>query len=76
MPKENIKPIRDYDDYGNRHSVLSVGWSGQDVHVNATAWYDSNEREQVVAVCLDRDGINRLIRALRKARDHAFGADA
>lgn len=27
-------------------------------------------------VHLDRDGINRLIRALRKARDQAFGADA
>jgi len=25
---------------------------------------------------LDRDGINRLIRSLRKARDAAFGADA
>jgi hypothetical protein len=27
-------------------------------------------------VTLDRDGINRAIRALRKARDSAFGADA
>lgn len=27
-------------------------------------------------VTLDRDGINRAIRALRKARDAAFGADA
>lgn len=27
-------------------------------------------------VTLDRDGINRTIRALRKARDAAFGADA
>lgn len=25
---------------------------------------------------LDRDGINRLIRVLRRARDSAFGADA
>ena len=25
---------------------------------------------------LDREGVNRLIRALRKARDQAFGADA
>jgi hypothetical protein len=29
-----------------------------------------------IFVDLDRDGINRLIRALRKARDQAFGADA
>lgn len=29
-----------------------------------------------LSVDLDRDGINRLIRALRKARDQAFGADA
>lgn len=27
-------------------------------------------------IALDRDGINHLIRALRKARDQAFGADA
>lgn len=27
-------------------------------------------------VTLNRDGLNRLIRALRKARDAAFGADA
>jgi hypothetical protein len=27
-------------------------------------------------VNLDREGLNRLIRALRKARDRAFGADA
>lgn len=27
-------------------------------------------------LCLDREGINRLIRTLRKARDQAFGADA
>lgn len=27
-------------------------------------------------VHLDRAGINRMIRALRKARDYAFGADA
>lgn len=27
-------------------------------------------------VTLDRDGINRAIRALREARDKAFGADA
>lgn len=25
---------------------------------------------------LDREGVNRLIRALRKARDQSFGADA
>lgn len=27
-------------------------------------------------VTLDRDGANRLIRAVRRARDEAFGADA
>lgn len=27
-------------------------------------------------MALDRNGINRLIRSLRKARDQAFGADA
>ena len=29
-----------------------------------------------VFMSLDRDGINRLVRSLRKARDAAFGSDA
>lgn len=37
--------------------------------------YDPIE-DQGLFVQLDRFGINRLIRTLRKARDDAFGADA
>lgn len=31
---------------------------------------------EVLDLNLDRDGINRLIRLLRRARDQAFGSDA
>ena len=34
------------------------------------------QRRAGLDVLLDRDGINRLIRALRKARDAAYGSDA
>ncbi len=36
----------------------------------------TGDRVEGVFISLDRDGINRLIRSLRKARDQAHGADA
>lgn len=47
-------------------TVGTVNPEAGDVHDPATGWH----------VPLDRDGVNRLIRSLRKARDQAFGADA
>lgn len=35
-----------------------------------------NEVEAAVSIGLDRDGINMLIRDLRKMRDRVFGGDA
>jgi hypothetical protein len=61
---------------------LTVGWGRESQHVQVATLaggdYDEvggNQRPGLY-VQLDRDGINRLIRALRKARDAAFGADA
>lgn len=45
--------------------ALVDSWSREDRYL-ATGLYAT----------LDRNGINRLIRALRRARDQAFGADA
>lgn len=59
--------------------VAEVGWTRNlpgislatidpdaEVGTPASGWY----------IHLDRDGVNRLIRTLRKARDQAFGSDA
>ena len=61
---------------------LTVGWGRESQHVQVATLaggdydeVDGNKRPGVY-VQLDRDGINRLIRSLRKARDAAFGADA
>jgi hypothetical protein len=59
---------------------LHVGWTPNlgSVQVAALAGGDyANDLERPgYYVDLDRDGINRMIRILRKARDAAFGADA
>lgn len=61
---------------------VTVGWGRESQHVQVATLaggdYDEvggNERPGLY-VQLDRDGINRLIRSLRKARDAAFGSDA
>jgi len=38
--------------------------------------FEPGERFDGWRLTFDRDGLNRLIRVLRKARDAAFGADA
>lgn len=57
---------------------VHVGWA-KDRHVEiGVAQFDPSREtpSDGVFTTLDRDGINRLIRSLRKARDAAFGADA
>lgn len=54
--------------------VVHVGWQRGTEYVEvATIAPDGQDLEQAR---LDRDGINRLIRCLRKARDAAYGSDA
>lgn len=61
-----------------RRRGVHVGWTrNQHAEVGVASFDISREMpEDGVSVSLDRDGINRLIRALRRARDAAFGADA
>lgn len=83
MPKERI--------YGDRRSDpnafdMSVTWSAANsAHSTAGDGYEGRvfvgvveqtEDQPMSAAMLDRSSINRLIRALRRARDHAFGSDA
>lgn len=38
-------------------------------------WQDEGDHHTGLWATLDRDGINRLIRSLRRARDQAYGKD-
>lgn len=82
MPKENI------NDRGNRDFRVEVSWSPDAGYVQIATVHrktpatmpgdDPGDPDQPLDgwhATLDRDGINRTIRALRKARDAAFGRD-
>lgn len=57
---------------------VHVGWTkGRYVEVGVATFDPSREMPTGgVFMSLDRDGCNRLIRSLRKARDAAYGSDA
>lgn len=80
MPKETINP-RHHGTDDSPAPFVRVGWDRVgcvQVATLAGGDYDEvggNARPGFYAE-LDRYGINRLIRTLRKARDQAFGADA
>lgn len=62
-------------------NFLQVGWDRNAGHVQAGVLQGGDHDESKkpgrgLYVQLDRPGINRLIRLLRKARDAAYGADA
>lgn len=81
MPRETVR-----DSAGLYNP--QVGWSNGTVQLGLETasgeslidvlddnYSDSKDAKSIWS-SLDRDGINRLIRLLRKARDGAFGADA
>ena len=71
-----------YENYSTLPArVVSVSW-GRDSHVTVGAHECVSEEqsgneiiESGFHVSLDRDQVNNVIRALRKARDQAFGRD-
>lgn len=55
---------------------LKLAW-GRDTYVQAAIVTDDDvDGFEAQHISLNRYGINRLIRSLRKARDQAYGADA
>jgi hypothetical protein len=73
MPKEVITNGA----YRRGEPWLQVGWSRDTfVQIGVRAENESEHPDAVRFCDLDREGINKLIRALRKARDQAYGADA
>lgn len=72
MPKELVHGLPAEGAPGG--PVVHVGWTRGTEYVEvATIGADGQELE---LARLNRDGINRLIRTLRKARDGAYGSDA
>lgn len=84
MPKETVegrwfgKPPKDATTGAllpADNSVVSVAW-GRNRDATIGVIKDNEVTGAQCWVDLDRDGINRLIRSLRKARDQAYGQDA
>jgi hypothetical protein len=85
MPKTNIyPPCPTPDGVANRR--VEVGWMGGTVQVATTLLtnpanltvddpHAEPEWKSDSYVDLDRQGVNNLIRALRQARDKAYGRD-
>lgn len=59
-------------------SMVKVGWTKDAEHVEiALVWGPDLELpDEFRHAQMDRNGLNRLIRTLRTARDDAFGKDA
>lgn len=86
MPKEHIEDRwTGHDDDAvaeGSPAKIKVGWSREAEHVEvATVAPDDRTLRPTPEgngwfVQLDRAGLNRLIRTLRKARDAAYGSDA
>lgn len=86
MPKEYIYSM----DHGKRvvfedgtatlidEDGIKVGWSKdhQGIDLAIVDMAKDIDGFEAKHINLDRDGANRLIRTIRKARDQAFGADA
>lgn len=78
MPKINVYPPQPNPDHVPDRRI-EVGWAGGTVQVATTQLDDTGGGEPTwrgnTYVDLDRAGVNNLIRALRTARDKAYGRD-
>lgn len=78
MPKETVYNAYDHGDSDLFQLDLSWGREQNSVQIGTLQVEERTQRKVVdgVFVQLDRAGCNKLITALRKARDQAFGKDA
>jgi len=83
MPKENIRDRYELDGHDTVCATAEVTWDRGKDHVSVAVIRRGIDGERVkgegndgMYVRLDRAGVNRMIRALRRARDAAFGPDA
>jgi hypothetical protein len=77
MPKEVF--ITDNPNQDGKTWMFDLRW-GRNNYVQAATYkaepLDALSGADAVWIDFDREGINRLIRTLRKARDQAYGSDA
>lgn len=73
MPAEKFYPPTAID--GAPSDRLEVGWHKEYDGVHLTMILDDGTKPRVSAIPLDRAGLNRLIKTLRKARNQTYGAD-
>jgi hypothetical protein len=75
MPKERTYGDREFD---NEAKDVLVSWTEPTVEhpVVYIGVAEQTDRLASMSVPLNRAGLNRIIRALRKARDRAYGTDA
>lgn len=77
MPRETVRDAIDMWD-------VQVGWSNESVQIGVTSrdnrpiteLLENPEQYTGLWSNLDRDGCNRMIRLIRRARDGAYGSDA
>lgn len=78
MPKELIDTCEPVSE--KLSPAVRLGWSGEHEHVQLAvvnaALDPDGQNDGVLFVQLNRYSINRLIRALRRARNSAFEEDA
>lgn len=76
-PKAKVKETEmqsmSESEWQQQHPIIEIGDPEFD---QGPPDFEAGQLCRGFAVMLDRDGINRLIRMLRKARDQAFGTDA
>lgn len=82
LPDGSEVPVTD-DLMGKGHQIVRRGaivrWARDQMLVElgvAKIEVSAHRETDAHYLSLDRNGVNRLIRSLRKARDQAFGADA
>ena len=75
---ENSREAEKADGGKGRRRGVHVGWvKGRYVEIGIASFDPSRElANDGVFTSLDLEGLNRLIRSLRKARDQAYGSDA
>lgn len=69
MPAEKFYPSTAIEGEPSDH--LEIRWGAENPGVHAILEVDGTG----ALITLDRSGINRLIRSLRRARDATYGAD-
>lgn len=75
MPKDKVVTAAGPGTYAEGLPWVQVGWArNRDVQIAVLRQEEHDPNAQWMD--LDREGINKLIRILRKARDQAYGADA